>query len=270
MADQNTVVQLLRDYAVWRAAFGGAFPFDESAGVTEANYGPAGVIFTGAAFDKDDRARLEYSYKRLNAALRLLRRESVALWGSLVEPYLSDTADPGVVDHWKKELAKLDRENAQIRKHNKLVRKGKKQGSLRIEKVALVFTRMQLERHDKAIARLTEMLKHVDLHYVPPKFMSPEESQAIEDQNAEIYAVFQRFRARGNSVEDAAIQTAEFLSNAKDTRLSVDAVYRVLEFRDETRPESCAEPECDDPVYQQGRCVKHYWRDYRKRKKVAK
>lgn len=249
---ERQVLQLLRDYRSWYTPFGGAAPLDESANMTEASYGPAGIILAGMAFAPIDRQRLRYSFRKLNVALGLLQRDHMALWVSLVEPYLKDEADPGVVAYWRERLARLDAEN-QRRKRAK-----------KPPKVALVTMRMMLERHDKATSKLVEYLRDVDLHHVPARVMSEHEEAKTERQNAEVYAVFQRLRVSGLTQKAATEQTAENFG------VSTSMVERVVEFRSDVRLATCTENGCDKVAYQQNMCQKHYQRAWRARSKNSK
>lgn len=240
-------------------------PLDET-GVRDASYGPAGLITTGSGFEKRDIEPLRDSFRKLNAALRILRRDHMQLWASLVEPYLSDPADPGVVADWRAKLDALDKENAQIRKENAY--RAKKGRPAKPEKVALVYARLQLERHDEAVQKLADYLRDVDLWVVNPKLMSESEEAAAENQNAEIYAVFQRLRVKGLREWDAVVQTAEYFSR-QGAPLSADAVQRIVEFRSENKLASCAEPECGRTVFSQNLCSLHYQRQLKARKRRA-
>lgn len=257
---KQAVLQLLRDYRAFHSPRGGAAPLDET-GVVDASYGPGGITFTGSGFEPEDRRRLEESYRALNAALRLLRRDHMDLWVSLVEPYLADPADPGAPEEWRRRLAELDEKNAAIRKRNDLVRRGKRPGPIETEETALVFTRLQLERHDQAIEKLSRYLEDVDLHYVGAKIMSESEEAAHDRRNANVFAHVQRLRVAGLS-ERAAIAEA-----ARNFKLSPGEVETIVEFRKDVKLASCIEEGCGGEVYQQNMCQKHYQRAYRARKK---
>src|SRR5215203_2599221 len=109
MTNQPTkrdVLQLLWEYQAWKAAFGGARPWDEQH-VAQASYGPGGYVFEGAAYYEytwDQRKRLAESYKALDKALNLLENDGplgYTAWGVLHNAYLRDGADPSVVDRWR-------------------------------------------------------------------------------------------------------------------------------------------------------------------------
>ncbi len=53
MADEKTILDLLKLYRTYHTAFGGAMPLDETH-VVDAAYGPAGMIVAGAAFEERD------------------------------------------------------------------------------------------------------------------------------------------------------------------------------------------------------------------------
>lgn len=266
-AKKREVLQLLRDYRAFYSAGGGAMA-PEDTHMTSAAYGPAGMVFTGRDFEPPDRRLLSKSYEKLNAALRLLRRDHMELWVSLVEPYLADPADPSLVDHWRQSVACLDAENALIRKKNDAARKAAKRKGESLptpqsEKRGLVWTRLQVERHDAAIEKLAEYLRGVDLYHVPPKLMSEREEATVERQNAEIHAVYQRLRVSGLR-ETAAIE-----QTAQNFRVLPATVERIIEFRAHLKLASCMEEGCGGEVYQQNLCVKHYTREYRARKRRA-
>ncbi len=203
------------------------------------------MILTGAEFKRRDVEPLKRSYRILNVALRLLRREHFQLWGSLIEPYFSDPADSGVVEEWRRRIDALDAENARRAKRKKRRR------------VALVFTRLQLERHDRAIWWLARCLKDVDLHVVNPHLMSASEEAAGEAANAQIFAYFEQVRVAGRTKAGAASATAWKFS------ISEDEVWRVIEFRSENRLSRCQEPGCDRPPERGLMCMKHYVRERR-------
>jgi hypothetical protein len=240
---------LLKDYRPFKSAFGGAMPLDET-GVRDASYGPAGIVLTGVQFEKRDVELLAESYDTLDRALRELMRHDFQLWASLIEPYLSDIADNSVVEDWREKLEALDKENAARRKAKKP------------ERVALVYPRLQLMRHEKAVEWLTDHLKGEDLHVVFPKLMSERERAAGDAANAQIYAYYQRVRVAGRTHRGAISQTAVKFE------MPEDAIERVVEFRSDVKLASCAETGCKGKVFQQNMCVKHYNRDYRARKKM--
>lgn len=261
---QRDVLRLLKDYRAFHSSGGGAMPLEDTH-VSSASYGPAGLTRAGRDFEPKDRRRLAGSYRKLNAALRLLRRDHFELWVPLVEPYLSDPADPSLVDHWRGQVERLDAENARIRKRNTAARKrAKRKGSqpptLETEKTGLVWTCLQVERHDAAVERLAEYLRDVNLHAVAPKLMSEREEAAVERQNAEIHAVYQRLRVSGLGVTSAIQQTAE------NFRVLPATVERIIEFRSDLKLASCAEPDCGRAVFSQNLCEKHYRRQHRAKK----
>lgn len=257
---ERDVLQLLRDYRPFVASFGGAMPLDET-GVVDASYGPAGMVLMGAGFEKRDVPGLVRSYRALVTALALLRREHFQEWGALIEPYLSDVADSGVIADWRGKIAALDKENEEIRAENeKRLKKGRPTKDL---KVRHVFMRMQLERHDRAIARLAGYLANVDLHVVNPRLMSAREEAAGEAANAQIYAYYQQVRVSGRTHEGAIAATAWKFG------ISDADVERIVEFRDDVKLATCAEPGCGGEVYQQNLCQKHYQREWRARRKAS-
>lgn len=261
MSTERDIIQLLRDYRAFHANYGGARPLDETH-VSEAAYGPAGLITTGAGFEKRDIESLKASYKKLDHALEILNEMDWRAWMSLNDPYLSDIADYSVIEDWRTKIQALDKENEAIRRENERLKKKGRPPS-KTERVALVFPRLQLERHDRAIKSLAKYLRNVDLHVVHPKLMSRREEAAGESANAQVYATFQRLRVSGLREEVAAEQTAEMFG------ISKDEVERIVEFRADVKLASCAEPECGRTVYQQNMCQKHYQREWRARKSKA-
>ncbi len=203
------------------------------------------MILTGAQFKRSDVEPLERSYRILNVALKLLRREHFQLWGALIEPYLSDVADSGVVEEWRRRIDALDAENALRAKRKKPKR------------VALVFTRLQLERHDRAVSWLARYLKGVEVHVVNPHLMSASEEAAGEEANAQIFAYFEQVRVAGRTKAGAASATAWKFG------ISEDEVWRVIEFRSENRLARCQEPGCDRAPERGLMCMRHYVRERR-------
>lgn len=253
-AKKREVLQLLRDYRAFYSPFGGAASTDAELNLqAKGNYGPAGVIFAGTEFDKSDRMLLRQSFDALRAALARLQKSDFQAWASLVEPYLADPADASLVDEWRRKVDELDKEN-EIRAKRKPPQQ---------PRVALVVPRMFLERHDRALEKLAEDLKHTDLYAVFARPMSEEEEKAGQDQNAEIAATVERLRATGSSVREALAQAAEM------HRISVDMVERVYEFRSETKPDECIWDGCDRAPFSQNLCVAHYHQQRRAKKRSA-
>ena len=252
---------MLKDYRAFRTNFGGARPLDEQH-VSGAAYGPAGMVLAGAGFKRSDVGMLTKSYRKLNAALHVLRREHFQEWGALIEPYLSDVADHSVIEDWRQKLQALDEENAGVRQEN--VKRAEKGRSEKPEKVALVIPRLQLERHDRAIRRLAGYLKGEKLHVVNPKLMSTREVEAGEAANAQIYAYFQQVRVSGRT-ERGAVSAAAWKFG-----VSEDEIERVIEFRSENKLASCVMVECGRKVFSQNLCQRHYQAEWRtKTKKVS-
>lgn len=250
-AKEQQVLQLLKDYRAWHTAFGGAAPLDDTH-VKDTAYGPNGMIFAGQEFEPQDRKALQESFEKLELALNVLREHDFKAWMSLMEPYLGDPADHGLVVDWRAKIAALDVENARRKK------------AKRQPKVALVWTRTLLERHDRAVKKLAAYLDKHDLVHIPPRLMSEDEEAQTEKQNAEIYAVFQRLRVSGLTQRAAVAQAAEHF------RVSEGMIERVVEFRSEIKTAICIDEEgCDQAAYQQGLCIKHYNRAYRARKRRA-
>lgn len=189
-AKQRDVIQLLRDYRTYWSAHGGAMPIDDSTNVTEASYGPAGYIEAGMAFGsedgftKRDRYLLAKSYEYLEHALTLLKadgQDGMAGYLSLLKPYLSDPADPAVVERWRKSGSQA------------------------------------VTHHDHAVKKLAGYLRVRELHPIYGKMMSVTEEARVERQNAEMYAIFQRLRVSGFTERAAISQVAEQLRVGTDT-----------------------------------------------------
>ncbi len=174
-AKERDVLQLLKDYRAFVSPFGSAMPLDETH-MVDAAYGPAGFVEAGAGYEERDVKLLAKSLRKLVLALKVLRGEDFDAWASLIEPYLSDPADPGSVDEMRRKVEKLDAENSRVRAEN--TRREKKGKPPLPEKVGHVIARQQLERHDRAIRRLSVYLRRERLHAVYPKLMSKREEVA--------------------------------------------------------------------------------------------
>lgn len=269
LVTQRQVEQLLRDWRTWHTAFGAAAATDAELNLqAKGSYGPAGLIFTGAEFDTTDLKLLARSFRLLRGAMLRLRntlevgKHSTAAGGdtisgfqafaSLFEPYLGDPADPGIVHKWRTDLAELEKENQRRALCN----------PPQPARVALITPRRLLERHDAAIKWLARDLQGQELHAIFSRPMSEEEEKAGEDQNAEIYAVFHRFRVSGLTEAAAIAQTAE------NFHVSRDMVERIVEFRSDVKPDECVWGGCERAPFSQNLCQKHYMQEYRTKKKT--
>lgn len=247
MSKQDEVLGLLIDYAAFRAAFGGALPLDESH-LQSASYGPAGYIETGTEFHKEGNvALLKQSFGFLNIALKILYHKHPELFESLIEPYFADPADPGLIGHWRRLIAAMDKEND-------LRRRAKPPKPL---VVALKEPADFLERHDKAIEQLAAYLANVDLYYIPVSQLSESEAKADEHREQQIYASYQRYRTAGNRSEHAVEMTAAEFGT------STDVVETVIEFRRNVKVDECSEAGCDRAPFSQNLCTKHYFQKRR-------
>lgn len=248
---RREVLQLLRDYRSWKTAYGGAGLINMEA---MGQHGPAGLIYEGMTFDREDRYLMRQSIALLDHALTLLRKDHFALWRSLVEPYLGDPADNSIVDQWREQA--------------KRTWEFEKEDNFRGERYTMkrsIFAWYMVKRHDAAIAMLADILREADLYAIFAKRMSKDQERKVEDQNAEILAVFERNRASGMVRVAAVRQTAE------DFRISTDTVDRIIEFRDHFRRDECTVDDCERSPFAQNLCQRHYqksWRD-RKNKKSA-
>ncbi len=245
-AKEREVLQLLKDLRAFKSPFGGAISIDDAANMRDASYGPAGLIFAGVEFKRSDRLLLRESFGALRRALILLRLDKrtiakyengdeitgISAWSALLEPYLSDPADPSIVDDWRRKA-----------------------------QAGYISARRFVERHDAAVERLAEYLRNEDLHVVFSKTMSENEEAKIEHQYAEMYAVFQRLRVSGLSVPIAMAQAAENFG------VPVDVIERVVEFRSENKPNECVWSWCERTPFSQNLCVAHYQKKRREEKK---
>lgn len=237
------------DYRAFKTAYGGAGLLNMEA---MGQYGPAGLIYEGMAFEREDRYLMRESMVLLDHALTLLRKDYFTLWRSLVEPYLGDPADSSLIDHWREQA--------------KRTWEFEKEDNFRGERYTMkrnIVSWFHVKRHDKAIEVLAGILGKEDLYVVFAKRMSKDEEKKGEDQNAEILAVFQRHRASGMSNPHAIRQTAE------DFRIHTDTVDRILEFRDHIKPKTCTIEECDKPPFRQNMCSGHYQKMRRRFKRKA-
>ncbi len=264
-AKEREVLQLLRDWRAWDTPFGGAASLDAVENLeAKGSYGPAGLIFAGAEFDRTDRRLLGESFGVLWHGLACLQRgksvgahnngdniSGAKAYNALIEPYLADPADPSMVENLREKVRELDRQNALRAKRNKQ------------PVVALVQPRRHLEAHDAAVGWLAsnEPIRSADLHAIFAKRMSEKEEKKVENQNAEIYAVVQRLRVSGLKMADATKQAAE------DFGVSTGTVERIIEFRDTLKKAVCKEPGCDREPFAQNLCSMHLQRQYRARRK---
>lgn len=167
-AKQREVVQLLRFYGDWHGPYGGAgVPNLESLG----QFGPAGMIFAGMAFDEKCWSLLEESYRDLEHALVLLKRDHFEAWLLLKRPYTGDPGDPRIVEEWREKRPSL------------------------------------MRWHDYATGKLAGYLRFVDL-YVP--WSSRKQTckpRTIKEMNDAFIEDYQKLRGDGLS-KTKAIQTA--------------------------------------------------------------
>jgi hypothetical protein len=168
---KREVLQLLRDYRDWHSAYGAAGEMNfESRG----QYGPAGMIFKGMAFDAKHRHMLEDSFYLLEQALTLLKYEEMHLWLLLLSPYLGDPGDPSLVDVWRKKKPRL------------------------------------AEHHDLAITKLAEYLQHQDLYVAWPDRMKSRRPATVKERNDEFYMAYQQERKEGETKRKAIQIAAEW------------------------------------------------------------
>ena len=249
-AHEMDVVALLQDATPFLAPFGGARSVDET-NVEQAGFGPGGYVESGRYHRKGDVPGLRRSLRLLSVALAHLRREDFPAWASLINPYLADEADPGVIP-WMRE---------RVREHDAENEKRKKRGQQ--PRVACVHFRRELEKHDRAIRKLARMLEGHRLEPVHAAMMSSREREAGEKANREVLAYYRRLKSYGRTHRGAVAACAHSMS------VSEDEIERILEFREEISPDTCVEPDCDRKVYQQHRCQRCYARDYRARRRAG-
>ena len=147
---EREVLQLLRDYQTYWAAFGGAMSLEDQ-GVAEANYGPAGIITSGAEFGMADEpvnlTRLAESYQFLEYALTYLKGDGPEGMTAYILLLVSYLGDPSIVDEWRRKRPEL------------------------------------ADWHDLGIRKLAGYLARKDLYTVPTKLLSEGEERRMEDQN---------------------------------------------------------------------------------------
>lgn len=237
-AKRRDVLELLRGYRAYHAIYGSAMALEDSH-LRSADYGPSGLIRTGAMYYDEDGVNLTLlaeSYGHLDRALEQARESPddrvFSAWILLKSPFTGDPGDPSLYEKWKRTHPQTAQE------------------------VDILVSWLARKMPD-------------DLYVVFPRLMSEVEDKKIENQNAEINAIFHRIRATGKTERVAAEQTAAFFSQEKDVPLSVDRVEKIIEFRDTLKPTACRESGCDKEPDKQGLCTRHYWQDYRRRKKES-
>ena len=231
MATRQDVIQLLRDFRAFHTPYGGAAAMGEGANMADAAYGPSGLILRGQDHElgSGGLAALADSYYKLGHALRLLQGEDtrgMAAYLVLLHPYLGNPGDPSVVHIWHR-----DGDN-------------------------------RWGWHEYAIDRLYHYLRRHDLFVPQPSLMSEKEEKAVESQNAEILAVYERSRVAGMRKAEAIRVAAELC------RVGTDTVYRILDIRGEVNPDECADPQCDRAPFSQMLCMKHYQAQRRARERA--
>lgn len=172
---ERQVLQLLKDYRAWHTAYGGSLSAEDSH-IRTAAYGPAALIETGAYWTRKERPRMEVSYWKLEHAITLMRESDDAIdrlcWLVLLNVYLGDSADPGVVGHWRKVKPEL------------------------------------ANWHDEAVKRLTKPLLSHDLYVVWPQRMTSRQAKLVEQANDEMYNLYKTLRGEGTPKSEAVEQAA--------------------------------------------------------------
>ncbi len=164
-------------------------PIDDAANITDTAYGPAGHHEAGSSYPKKYRPGLATSYAYLEHALKLLKGYDFEAWMSLVTPYLGDPADPSVVADWREKARDI------YDPSGKLTRRG------------YLSARLFVERHDRAIEKLSCYLANVDLRVLWPARMTNREREQVKRRNDELYEWYAEYRSsgmsRGKAIEKA-------------------------------------------------------------------
>ena len=182
-AKKREVLQLLCHYRDWHTAYGGAAELNlESMG----QYGPAGMIVAGIAFDGYHLSMLEDSFKALDHALTLLKTGGPlknAAYLVLLAPYLGDPADPSLVNKWRKNSNDC-----------------------------------RTEWHDLAVEELAHYLRKADLYVPWSSRMQTRKPASVKQMNDEFYALYGKLRdermGKTKAVETAAEMCGYGLSRA--------------------------------------------------------
>lgn len=148
---------------------------------SKGQYGPAGMIFAGMAFDDKGWSLLEKSYEALDHALVLLERDHPEAWLFLKKPYTGDPGDSAIVDVWRE-------------KHPGL-----------------------MEWHDFATMKLAGYLRFTDLYVPWPSKKQTRKPQTIREMNDQFYADYEKLRHDGLS-KTKAVETSAEWSNYGLTR----------------------------------------------------
>lgn len=165
---KREVIQLLKDYGAWHAAYGAAGELNfESRG----QYGPAGMIFKGMVFNSRERAWLEESFDLLDKALIVLKHEHFEAWLLLKRPFTGDPGDPSIIDVWREKNPGL------------------------------------MEWYHFAITKLAEYLRFQDLYVAWPKRINSRRPANVKESNDEFYRAYQQLKKDGET-NRRAIQIA--------------------------------------------------------------
>lgn len=99
---RREVLQLLREWASFHAPYGGAIAPEDSH-LRTASYGPAGYIEAGMEYPPGVRARLKESYRLLDHAITLRKRNPKGMFQYLLlrPVFFGDPADPAIADRWR-------------------------------------------------------------------------------------------------------------------------------------------------------------------------
>lgn len=225
---RRDVIQLLKDYRAWHSGGGGALALEDSH-LRSAQYGPAGYTETGKEFPPHHRERLEESFGALEHALTLLKNLPPPDNAAYFVLLAPYLGDPG-----DPSLVDLWRQNPEDQRPYWV---------------------------DLGVSWLAYFLRRTPLYPVYPKLMSKRAESRMEHQNAEICAAFRRAKAGGFSEREAAAYVAEKFG------VLPSRVEKILEFREEHKPELCAFGDCERRVERGNLCMKHYKWERRNKKK---
>jgi hypothetical protein len=139
-------------------------------------YGPAGMIFKGMAFDPKQRGMLEETFDLLEKALTVLKGEHFEAWLLLHGPYIGDPGDLALdlalVEMWREKKPGL------------------------------------AKWHDFGIEKLAEYLKDQDLYVLFPKRMTSREEKHVDKRNDELFSLYRIFKHEDGMSRNKAIETA--------------------------------------------------------------
>lgn len=178
----------------------------EDSHLRSAEYGPGGMVVEGAYYDRAEVADLKRSFADLEDALARLRNSDREAYYALIGPYLSDPADPSMVEDWRRKTKQIVRGRLFVVRHERAV-----------------------ANHDLAIELLAMDLARRSLYVRWPKRMTSQEADSIEKRNQEVYETYLRFR------EDGMKKTRAIEEAAKIQDYSRSRVFVIVGLRDDAR-----------------------------------